>query len=324
MFIRGVLGFGGVLFPFLTVQRLSIGDGTVLIMLSPFIASILGICLLNEPWRISEILATLIALLGTICVIKPPSIFGDNVANSYDSLGVLYGFGAALCAGSSYIVIRMLGTSVKMPWENICLVQALAQLILTPLFCLALNEDFGMRLTTFQIVLILAGGIIGAIGQAFMTIGMQREKSATASAMRMSDVLFAYVWQVLITSEKISILSIFGATLVVSSMMIVVASKSSNPEIHELSNLQYKERISPVTSDDENSIPSTLEFNATKTSSEKNASRSNAMIIEWKNAIKSKLHSLASRTSTMSLPSYYTYSKLSQFESGTEESLEIE
>ncbi len=62
-----------------------------------------------------------------------------------------------------------------------------------------------------------------------MTLGMQREKSATARAMRMSDVVFGFIWQVLFTPDPISYLSVLGAILVTGSIMVVVIFKPSNP-----------------------------------------------------------------------------------------------
>lgn len=38
---------------------------------------------------------------------------------------------------------------------------------------------------------LVATAVIGSVSQGLMTVGMQREKSAAASAMRMSDVFFA-------------------------------------------------------------------------------------------------------------------------------------
>ena len=66
-----------------------------------------------------------------------------------------------------------------------------------------------------------------------MTVGMQREKSASATAMRMSDVVFGYLWQLLFTADGVDALSIIGAILVSFSIVIVIifkpAAKESQP-----------------------------------------------------------------------------------------------
>ena len=58
---------------------------------------------------------------------------------------------------------------------------------------------------------------------------MQREKSAAATAMRMSDVVFGFVWQSLFTQDPVSILSVTGAVLVASSILIVIVFKQKSP-----------------------------------------------------------------------------------------------
>jgi hypothetical protein len=70
---------------------------------------------------------------------------------------------------------------------------------------------------------------IGGPSQILMTIGMQREKSATATAMRMSDVLFGFIWQALFTSDTVSALSLLGAGLVSLSIVLVVLFKPKDP-----------------------------------------------------------------------------------------------
>jgi hypothetical protein len=60
-----------------------------------------------------------------------------------------------------------------------------------------------------------------------MTYGLQREKSATATAMRMSDVVFGFLWQAIFTSDNVNAFSVVGALLVMSSILIVVYNKAS-------------------------------------------------------------------------------------------------
>ena len=57
---------------------------------------------------------------------------------------------------------------------------------------------------------------------------MQREKSASASAMRTSDVFFAFIWQVLYTSDPVTTLSVAGAVLVMVGVMIIVVFRSKS------------------------------------------------------------------------------------------------
>lgn len=67
------------------------------------------------------------------------------------------------------------------------------------------------------------------------TTGMQREKSASATAMRMSDVLFGFLWQGLFTSDGVHYLSLLGAFMISSSIVVIVAFKQLEPDARNTS-----------------------------------------------------------------------------------------
>lgn len=121
LFLRSIAGFIGIAFAFLALELIPMGDSTVLMMLSPLIAAILGFFILGEPWHLAEFCATVVSLVGAVLVIKPPFLFGMNDSNSsgYFFLGVFFALIAAVSAGFAYIFVRILGTTAKMPWANV-------------------------------------------------------------------------------------------------------------------------------------------------------------------------------------------------------------
>jgi hypothetical protein len=70
-------------------------------------------------------------------------------------------------------------------------------------------------------------GLVGGPSQILMTIGMQREKSGAATAMRMSDVFFSFIWQAVFTTDTVSGYSVIGAMLVLCSIVIILVFKKS-------------------------------------------------------------------------------------------------
>lgn len=238
MIFRAMIGFGGIGFSFLAVERLPLADAICLVMLSPLVSTILAYFVLGEPFRQPEMIATAISICGMVFIVKPTFIFSEDVA--LDHTGVLYGFISAFCAGSAYLFVRILGTIAKMPWENVCVVQGIGQLLLSPLFLIAFNQEFIIDLTPYEFFTIALTGVIGALSQILMTVGMQREKSAAAGAMRMSDVLFGFIWQQSFTNDSVSFLSVLGALMLMGSIMIILVSKekvkSTTPTNHIKSN----------------------------------------------------------------------------------------
>ena len=226
MVTRSIVGYGGIAFSFLAVERMPIGDSTVLVMLSPLFASAGAAIFLGESWRIQEFSAMVVSLVGATLVARPAFVFGGVSA---DALGVTYALLGSFTAGMAYVLVRVLGTTALMPWSNVCVVQALGQILLSVPSSFLWNQSFKFDLSTKQFCLIFFGGSLGAWSQILMTIGMQREKSASATGMRMSDVVFGFVWQILFTSDEVTKMSVVGAVLVSLSVLMIVLFKQVDP-----------------------------------------------------------------------------------------------
>ena len=228
MFVRSCVGYGGIAFAFLGIENLPLGDATVLVMLSPLFASCFSYLILGESFGKAEMTAICISLTGVVLISRPSFLFGGG--QSLPFIGVVYAMIASVCAGGAYTSIRLLGTVAKMPWANVCLAQSLGQLILSLPSSVLFNQHLQWTtLTAFQWSGILGAGFLGAWSQIAMTVGMQKEKSATATGMRMSDVFFGFIWQVAFTEDNtLNLLSVFGACLVVSSIFLLIFAKSTS------------------------------------------------------------------------------------------------
>jgi len=235
LFLRSFTGFGGILFAFLSIEMISIGDSTVLQMLSPMLCAIIGCCVLNEPWRLPEFCATIVSLVGATLVVKPPILFGSShMQSSSFYLGVIYSLLACVTSACAYIFIRILGTTAKMPWANVVFAQAIGQVVLSFPSSYLFRKPLHLQQYSWQEYSVVCSvGVVGAFSQILMTIGMQREKSAAATAMRMSDLLFGFIWQALFTTDEVSRMSVAGAVLVSSSILIIVLFKQSEVVVND-------------------------------------------------------------------------------------------
>lgn len=224
LFLRAVMGFFGMLFAFLAMEELPIGDAMTIIMLSPMIASFFGIFILNEHWHAVEITAGVVALIGISLVARPFDSQGG--AASVSVLGVLYALLSALSSAMAYITVRMLGTVVAMPWYNVTFAQSLGLVTFGVPLALLFQSDTLSSLVAPEICWRVAlASLVGTVGQIAMTYGMQREKSAMATAMRSSDILFGFIFQLVCTDDELNSLSACGAGLVLLSILIIVLKK---------------------------------------------------------------------------------------------------
>ena len=196
--LRSLFGFGGVIFSFLSVECLPVGDSTTLVMLSPLFATLFSFCILGEPLHLSFIVASFFSLIGLVLIAQPESIFGTESSNPNLYLGVTLALLGALSAGGAYVCVRMLGLS-GIPWYNVTFVQSFGQIFLVFPSMWIYTHGKIVAWENQNLLWILLGGSIGALSQAAMTVGMQRESSARATSMRMSDVLFGYIFQFYLT-----------------------------------------------------------------------------------------------------------------------------
>ena len=228
--LRAFFGFLTIGATLLTLDALPLGDATVLIMLGPFFASVFSFIFLGEPWLYPEMAACFVALIGVCFVARPQFLFGDS-SDAYGYIGYIYGILSGMFGGLSFMTIRMLGTSCKMNWRNVCFIQGIAQAVLAIPCIFIAGQGYGSRLTPWEYEVILISGIIAACAQLCMTIGLQQVKSATGTSVRMSEIIGSFILQVLFTKDRVNGFSVVGAILVLISIAIVIVFKRSGSEV---------------------------------------------------------------------------------------------
>ena len=250
LFSRTFFGFLGISCSFLAIQFIPIGETIVLMMLSPLWSALGAYLLLGEPWWIKELGATVVSIGGAILVARPAVFFGSDT--SIDAVKRFYGITLALLASitaaGAFLSVRVLGTTAKMPWVNVCFCQSLGYVLFSLPGMYITGHPFRIELSGTVWLGILVGASLGVISQIAMTIGMQKEKSATSTAMRMSDVPFSFVWQAIFTNDKVYVTSIFGALIITSSILTLMILKETGQEpdlkskTTELSSMKYSKR----------------------------------------------------------------------------------
>ena len=109
---RSIFGGLGMFANFYAVDHMVIADANMLNKLSPFFALIFSIFLLKEMVKPYQILAIIIAFVGSIFIIKPfffADLFGvgRGSENAVDAIPALLGFLGGLGAGIAYANLRV-------------------------------------------------------------------------------------------------------------------------------------------------------------------------------------------------------------------------
>jgi drug/metabolite transporter (DMT)-like permease len=113
LIMRNLCGFCGLSFGLLSVQRLPVGDATVLIMTSPTFASIAAYLVLKEQFGRLEAASTMLSLAGACLVVQPSFLFGGE---SGSPIGYVFGLVGGFSMGMGYVFIRWLGALHGTHW----------------------------------------------------------------------------------------------------------------------------------------------------------------------------------------------------------------
>lgn len=229
--IRGITGFLGLVGLYSSLQYLSVADATVLTFLTPLTTAVAGCVLLKEGYSVTQAVAGVCSLFGVILVARPPFLFNTTPDEYYmpevTPAQRLAAVGAGLIgvvgATGAYTSIRAIGKRAH----------PMHVMTFFSLWC-TIMASLGMVVFNIPVVyprswnwslLLLMVGVFGFAAQALLTLGLQRETVTRGSTGVYIQMLFAVVLERIIFGVVPSLLSIFGAAIIVSSALCVILTR---------------------------------------------------------------------------------------------------
>lgn len=205
LFLRAIVGFFSLTLFFWSLKTIPIGTATSLRFTSPIFAAILAVLILKENIKPIQWLFFLLAFLGVV-IIKG---FDLRV----DTLGFLAIIASAMLVGLVYILIRKIGESEH-------------YLVIINCFMLV-NVLIGGLVSIFhwqqpegiEWIYILSIGIVGFIGQFFMTQALQMSESNMIVPFKYSEVIFSLILAFLILGEQQTWISLLGILLIMAGLI---------------------------------------------------------------------------------------------------------
>ena len=216
LFLRGLAGGIAIFIGFLSITKLGLGKGMVLICSYPIFASVISAVFLKERLRLFDIGAILTAIAGIYFIAyEKQQGFSLLVFGKYELLAVL---GAAI-AGIAVALIRKLhdtDDSLAIYFSQ-CVVGM--WLVLGP----ALSSEGPVGLN--GVFILLGIGATVTVGQLLMTEGFKYVPVKTGSLLLMIEPVLCYIAGVAIFSEALTISRVFGSVLVIGSCAVVLAGR---------------------------------------------------------------------------------------------------
>ncbi len=215
---RGFAGFAALSCYFYGITHLPLADATVIQFCNPMLAALIAVFALGERLTGAHLLATLGSIVGVILVAQPSFLFAS--AHALDPIAVAVAVLGAVFSALAYVIIRRLGET-----EHHLVVVLYFPLVTGPASLPILGLEGLVLPRGFEWLFLLGIGIFAQLGQLQITRGFALETAGRASAVTYLQIVLAYIWGMLLFQEFPNTLSMIGATLVILSVVGLVAGR---------------------------------------------------------------------------------------------------
>ncbi|KAK7549307.1 hypothetical protein IWX46DRAFT_595639 [Phyllosticta citricarpa] len=233
--LRGFTGFFGLSVFYWGLQYLPLAETTVITFLTPMLVPWACALFFGQPLSKKVIFAGVFSFAGVIIIAQPPWLFPNHreeVPNASAAMrtiavtGLLIG---AVTATASYTIIRGIG------YRAHALISvnyySLTSTLGSGLFLLfAPGVGFQLPADGRQWAFLSVLGLSGFLLQFLLSAGLQHDKSAVATSMMYSQVLFALVLDKTIWGNVPGTASLCGGALVLASTIYVAFQGSSETQ----------------------------------------------------------------------------------------------
>ncbi|MFD2924404.1 DMT family transporter [Halobacillus naozhouensis] len=214
---RSALGTIGMVLFFYAIDHMVLSDAEMLNKLSPFILIIFSAIFLKEKARTYQIVAILVAFLGTLFVIKPQF--------SVETIPYIIGILSAVFAAGAYTLLRVLGS--KEQFYTIVFYFAFFTTVSLLPFTIALYEP----MSTKQWIYLLGAGGFATIGQFGLTIAYKFAPAREISIFFYSTVVYTAVISIVLFNQVPDWMSFLGYFIIfgASFYMFIKNNKETKP-----------------------------------------------------------------------------------------------
>ncbi|MBN1941971.1 MAG: DMT family transporter [Phycisphaerae bacterium] len=214
LFVRGLLGGGGVFLFFLTISHIGIAKGTVLSFTSTIFASLFSVLLLKERISLWKWLVVG-AAMGGIYLVTTSKPDGDV---SWTSFGLyeLTGITTGVLSGLNKCIIKKLhatDTSYSIFFAQ-CAMGVWVVVVPANLVSCEIGISGG--------VLLLGIGALGSLGQLIGTEGYRHLPVSLGALLELSFPLFNLILGVLVFREAFSGMGLLGAGMILVSCAAMI------------------------------------------------------------------------------------------------------
>ena len=258
--VRGIIGVCALVFLYFALLFIPPSDLSAIANSSIIITAILARIFLKEKIGISHLLALLFTIFGVLFIVKPEFIFkhfsvfsvgqeikNQTLINTTNStlanttavseetkflIGIILVILAALLFGLLQVLVKKL-CNYEVHWAvntiypayfgiPVCICIS-AILYFMEFSHTNLKEE--LPILPYHVLYSSISAVFGILGQVSMNISLSCEDATKVSIVKTTDVLIAFVLQLIILNIRVDLLSIVGSVLILTGTSIVLLFK---------------------------------------------------------------------------------------------------
>ncbi|WLR52107.1 DMT family transporter [Bacillus tianshenii] len=196
LLLRSALGTLGIVFYFYSLDKLVLSDADMLNKLSPFLLIFFSAVFLKEKAKFYQTAAVVVALLGSLLIIKPQF--------SLETVPYMAGLMSAVFAAGAYTVLRVLGEREKF-YTVVFYFSFFLTVSLLP-FAILFYEP----MTWGQVIYLLLAGVFATLGQFGITLAYKFAPAREISIFFYTNILFSALISTIVFEQVPDMWSIIG------------------------------------------------------------------------------------------------------------------
>ncbi|KAJ2960365.1 hypothetical protein NQZ79_g4299 [Umbelopsis isabellina] len=196
-----------------------IGNFTVIFFLGPIFTALLASVALHEPFSLFDGICAVFCLVGVVLVSRPEFLFGKAVIHAEELDAELERIFAIICSvigammsAVAYVTVRKIGKGAHF-MVHVVYFGALSS-ALSPIGIWGF-QHFVMPETFNDYLILILVGTFAFLGQCLLNQGLQLAPAGPGTLMRMNDIVFAFLFGILLLHEIPTLSSILGAAVIV-------------------------------------------------------------------------------------------------------------
>ena len=203
-FFRGLVGIAAMSLFFISLRYVPLIEMQTISYSSVFFISILSIFFLGEKIGYRRVIAIIVGFIGVVIILKP----GVNLVSNYSVLPLL----ASIFLSMAVIILK----KILLTNNNILSVWTFT--LFATLFSLFFFNNDWIWPNNFDLVLLIASGILGFVAQLCLSKSFQLADASVLAPLDFTSVIWAFLIGYIIFGEFLSREVLLGGPLILLSV----------------------------------------------------------------------------------------------------------